>query len=105
LLKSFFYFLIIYFLFNSSLIFSEEKPSRDGNTVYDVACAVCHQNGLAGAPIFGDKSSWGYRVNKSLDELTLSVKNGLRGMPAMGLCMNCTDRELESAVSYILSSL
>lgn len=97
--------LLIFFFFTSTLIFSEEKTLRDGKTVYDAACAVCHQNGLAGAPIFGDKSSWGYRVNKSLDELTYSVKNGLRGMPAMGLCMNCSDQELELAVSFILDSL
>jgi cytochrome c5 len=97
--------LIIFFFFTSSPIFSEEDSSRDGKTIYDAACAVCHQNGLAGAPIFGDKLSWGYRVNKSLDELTYSVKNGLRGMPAMGLCMNCSEQELEMAVSYILDSL
>jgi len=103
--KLFFPPLIIFFFFTSSPIFSEEDSSRDGKTIYDAACAVCHQNGLAGAPIFGDKLSWGYRVNKSLDELTYSVKNGLRGMPAMGLCMNCSDQELEMAVSYILDSL
>ena len=102
--KIFFPFLI-FFLFTSSLIFSDEKTLRDGKTVYDVACAVCHQNGLAGAPTFGEKSAWGLRVNKSLDELTYSVKNGLRGMPAMGLCMNCSEQELEMAVSYILDSL
>ena len=102
--KIFFPFLI-FFLFTSSLIFSEERTLRDGKTVYDAACAVCHQNGLAGAPTFGDKSAWGLRVNKSLDELTYSVKNGLRGMPAMGLCMNCSEQELEMAVSYILDSL
>ena len=103
--KLFYPILTIIFFFISSLIFVEEKISRDGKTVYDVACAVCHQNGLAGAPVFGDKSAWGYRVNKSLDELTYSVKNGLRGMPAMGLCMNCSEQELESAVSFILDSL
>ena len=97
--------LLIFFFFTSTLIFSEEKTSRDGKIVYDAACAVCHQIGLAGAPIFVDKSSWGYRVNKSLDELTYSVKNGLRGMPAMGLCMNCSEQELEMAVSFILDSL
>ena len=103
--KLFYPILTIFFLFTSSLFFAEEKISRDGKTVYDTSCAVCHQNGLAGAPIFGDKSAWGDRVNKSLEELTYSVKNGLRGMPAMGLCMNCSEQELESAVSYILNSL
>ncbi len=103
--KSFFPLLIAFLSFNSSSIFTEEKILRDGKTVYDAACSVCHQYGLAGAPIFGNESSWGYRANKTLDELTYSVKNGLKGMPAMGLCMNCSEQELERAVRYILDSL
>lgn len=103
--KSFFFFLASSLFFTSTFIFSEDKPLRSGKSVYEAACAVCHQNGLAGSPIFGDKSSWGNRTNKSLEELTYSVKNGLRGMPAMGLCINCSDQELENAVSYILNSL
>ena len=78
---------------------------RNGKNVYEISCSVCHQAGLAGAPIFGNPSSWGERKNKTLEELTHSVKNGLRGMPAMGLCMNCTSSELEEAVQYMLDAL
>ena len=78
---------------------------RNGKNVYEISCSVCHQAGLAGAPIFGNPSSWGERKNKTLKELTHSVKNGLRGMPAMGLCMNCTSSELEEAVQYMLDAL
>ena len=78
---------------------------RNGKNVYEISCSVCHQAGLAGAPIFGNPSSWGERKNKTLEELTHSVKNGLRGMPAMGLCMNCTSSELEEAVQYMLNAL
>lgn len=78
---------------------------RNGKNVYEISCSVCHQAGLAGAPIFGNPSSWGDRKNKTLEELTHSVKNGLRGMPAMGLCMNCTSSELEEAVQYMLDAL
>ena len=67
----------IFFLFSSSLIFAEEKTSRDGKTVYDAACAVCHQNGLAGAPIFGDKSAWGIVSIKSVLCLRIGVKMGV----------------------------
>ena len=100
---------LIYFLF---IFFSEgmlpqnsSSEIRNGKNVYEIACSVCHQAGLAGAPIFGNSSSWGERKNKALEELTHSVKNGLRGMPAMGLCMNCTSSELEEAVQYMLDAL
>ena len=100
---------LIYFLF---IFFSEgmlpqnsSSEIRNGKNVYEIACSVCHQAGLAGAPIFGNSSSWRERKNKTLEELTYSVKNGLRGMPAMGLCLNCSTSELEEAVQYMLNAL
>ena len=100
-------------LFYSLFIFFSEgmlpqnslSEVRNGKNVYEISCSVCHQAGLAGAPIFGNPSSWGERKNKTLEELTHSVKNGLRGMPAMGLCMNCTSSELEEAIQYMLNAL
>ena len=100
---------LIYFLF---IFFSEGmlpqnslSELRNGKNVYEISCSVCHQAGLAGAPIFGNPSAWGERKNKTLEELTYSVKNGLRGMPAMGLCLNCSTSELEEAVQYMLNAL
>ena len=95
------------FIFFSEGILPQNSLSevRNGKNVYEISCSVCHQAGLAGAPIFGNPSSWGERKNKTLEELTHSVKNGLRGMPAMGLCMNCTSSELEEAVQYMLNAL
>ena len=100
---------LIYFLF---IFFSQGmlpqnslSEVRNGKNVYEISCSVCHQAGLAGAPIFGNSSSWGERKNKTLEELTYSVKNGLRGMPAMGLCLNCSMTELEEAVQYMLNAL
>jgi cytochrome c5 len=100
---------LIYFLFiffsQSMLPQNSLSEVRNGKNVYEISCSVCHQAGLAGAPIFGNSSSWGERKNKTLEELTYSVKNGLRGMPAMGLCLNCSMTELEEAVQYMLNAL
>jgi cytochrome c5 len=100
---------LIYFLF---IFFSQGmlpqnslSEVRNGKNIYEISCSVCHQAGLAGAPIFGNSSSWGERKNKTLEELTYSVKNGLRGMPAMGLCLNCSMTELEEAVQFMLNAL
>ena len=79
--------------------------SRDGEEVYTNACATCHNIGLAGAPKFADASSWGARPDKGIEALTASVKNGLNGMPAMGMCMDCSDDELSSAVQHMLDSI
>jgi len=79
--------------------------SRDGEEVYTNACATCHNIGLAGAPKFADALSWGARPNKGIEALTASVKNGLNGMPAMGMCMDCSDDELSSAVQHMLESI
>lgn len=98
------YFLFIFF---SQVMLPQNSLSevRNGKNIYEISCSVCHQAGLAGAPIFGNSSSWGERKNKTLEELTYSVKNGLRGMPAMGLCLNCSMTELEEAVQYMLNAL
>ena len=79
--------------------------TRTGEEIYGSACQTCHGIGLAGAPMFGEKISWGDRANKDLDKLVEIVKNGLNGMPPMGMCMDCTQEELTSSVQYMLDAL
>mgnify|MGYP000043948211 FL=1 len=78
---------------------------RSGEEVYTNACATCHSIGLAGAPKFADLASWGDRPDEGIEHLTETVKNGLNGMPSMGMCMDCTDEELTAGVQYMLDSL
>ena len=78
---------------------------RTGEEVYDSACKTCHAIGLAGAPKFGDRISWGERANEDLGHLVETVTNGLGGMPPMGMCMDCSQEELSAAVKYILDAL
>ena len=78
---------------------------RTGEVVYVNACATCHSIGLAGAPKFADASTWGVRPDKGIAALTMSVKNGLNGMPPKGMCMDCSEDELSSAVQHMLDSL
>ena len=79
--------------------------SRDGEAIYEKACATCHSIGLAGAPKFGDKFTWGDRVDKKIENLVGSVTNGLNGMPAMGMCFDCTEEELTDSVQFMLDAL
>lgn len=77
---------------------------RDGETVYSAACVSCHATGAAGAPKLGD-ADWGVRLAaRGLDALYVNAIQGYNAMPAKGLCMDCSDKEIEAAVDYILAA-
>jgi cytochrome c5 len=75
---------------------------RTGAQVYDTKCTTCHATGAAGAPKFGDAAAWAPRVGKGLDTLYTSALSGFNGMPAKGLCMDCSDDEVKAAVDYMV---
>lgn len=73
-----------------------------GQDVYNQFCFACHKTGVGDAPILGDTASWQPRVDKGMDALMSSTLNGLGAMPPKGTCMNCTDAELQEAVTFML---
>lgn len=83
-----------------------DKPVVDaqaGKTTYEQFCSVCHQSGLAGAPIFRDEKSWKARLsNKDLDALVASAIKGLNAMPIKGTCTSCSEDDLKNAIQYML---
>jgi quinoprotein glucose dehydrogenase len=87
-------------LANIALI--ESSSLRTGKEIYEDFCAGCHSSGRNGAPRFGDLTQWGKISTKGMGTLIYSTKNGLNGMPPMGLCNDCTDEELKLAVEYLL---
>jgi len=74
----------------------------DGRMIYQTYCRACHLSGVAGAPKQGDKEAWAPRIEKGVDVLFSSVKNGLNAMPPQGACARCTDDQLQSAVEYLV---
>ncbi len=77
---------------------------RDGATVYNTKCGVCHASGAAGAPKLGDAAAWGPRAALGMDALLATAKKGKGAMPPQGLCMDCNDAELQSAIQYMLDN-
>lgn len=75
-----------------------------GKEIYDTKCAVCHANGVAGAPKFGDKEAWAPRIATGEDALMTSVLNGKNAMPPKGTCMDCSDADLKAAMEYMTSA-
>ena len=65
------------------------------------ACAACHQNGVAGAPKYGDTAEWATRAEKGYAALASTVKSGKGAMPPRG-GSQLTDDELLIAVEYMV---
>ena len=76
-----------------------------GQAVYDQFCFACHTTGVGGAPLLGDAGQWQPRIDKGMETLMASTLNGLNAMPAKGTCMNCSDDELQAAVTYMLDQV
>lgn len=75
-----------------------------GEQVYNNYCLACHGTGAAGAPKTGDAAVWAPRIAAGMDSLLANATNGLNAMPPKGLCMACSDAELQGAIEYMVSS-
>lgn len=76
---------------------------RSGEAVYNGACMACHTSGAGGAPMLGDVAAWTDRIGQGSDVLYENAINGIRGMPAKGLCMDCSEDEIKAAVDYMVA--
>ena len=70
---------------------------------YQMSCSACHGSGAAGAPMLGDAETWEARMEKGMDALMYNVINGVGAMPARGICMTCSDGDLQAVVNYMLA--
>ena len=75
---------------------------RSGEQVYNGACVACHSVGVAGAPKVGDKAAWEPRAAQGMDTLLQHATTGIKAMPPMGTCADCSADELKGAIEYML---
>ena len=75
----------------------------DVEGTYMANCNACHAAGVANAPKLGDKAAWDARLEKGMDALMVNVMNGINAMPAKGLCMSCTQENLQEIVNYMVA--
>jgi len=76
---------------------------RSGSDIYASKCIACHGSGAAGAPKFGDAAAWAARISKGNDVLYTNAISGFKGMPAKGLCTDCSDDEIKATVDYMVA--
>lgn len=77
---------------------------RSGDEVFNTYCLACHMSGVAGAPIFGDKADWQPHIEKGMATLLTNATNGINAMPPKGLCFDCNDNEMQSAIQYMIDN-
>ena len=82
---------------------AEPDAAKSGEQVYTSSCLACHATGAAGAPKLGDVAAWAPRIAAGMDTLLGNAIKGLNAMPPKGLCMSCSDAELQAAVEYMVS--
>jgi len=66
-------------------------------------CFSCHDNGVAGSPIVGDKAAWQDRIAQGKETLYDHSINGLNAMPAKGGNPSLSDDEVKAAVDWMVS--
>lgn len=76
---------------------------RSGEDIYGSKCVACHASGAAGAPKLGDVAAWVPRIGQGIDTLYTHAIKGFKGMPAKGLCMDCSDDEIKVTVDYMVA--
>ncbi len=76
---------------------------KDPADVYSGKCAGCHDTGAGGAPKVGVSADWVARIAQGNETLYKHAINGINAMPAKGLCMDCSDEDIEAVVDLMVS--
>lgn len=81
-----------------------EKYPSNGKDIYNENCAICHNEGKAGAPKVGDKETWKPLIAKNMDVLIENTISGNDGKHLKnGGCEQCTTDEVIEAIKYMVS--
>jgi cytochrome c5 len=79
-----------------------EIAPEGGEKVYQQACLMCHEAGVAGSPMTGDKAAWADRIAQGRDKLVKSSIDGIGVMPPKGGQSQLSDDEVASAVDFLI---
>lgn len=83
--------------------------TTDGKAIFGELCHACHEKGVAGAPIVGDKAAWAPRVAEGLDTLVKHAIDGFTGktgiMPAKGGNPALTDEQVKATVTWMVDQV
>lgn len=80
-----------------------ESPA--GSAVYVTACALCHDSGVAEAPILGDTAAWADRLATGRDAMITSAIEGKGAMPPKGGQVQLSDEDIIAVVDYMIAAV
>ncbi len=69
--------------------------------IYNRSCISCHSSGAGGAPRTGDLADWEPRVALGMELLLEHTFAGFKGMPPMGMCMDCNEEQFVALIEYM----
>ena len=67
---------------------------------YERACLTCHATRSA-APLTGFAPGWQPRLKQGMDVMLTHARDGFKGMPAKGLCSDCSDDDLRGLITFM----
>jgi cytochrome c5 len=77
---------------------------RSGQQVYQAACFACHGTGALDAPK-PQAAEWKPRIEQGFDIMLKHSIEGIRNMPAMGTCSNCSEDEIAAAIRFMIDGV
>ena len=83
---------------------AEAVATTAGEKVYQQACQMCHEAGVAGAPMTGDAAGWADRIAQGRDKLVENAINGIGVMPPKGGQSQLSDEDVAAAVDFLIQS-
>ncbi len=69
--------------------------------IYDTTCSNCHGKPGTGAPQAHDTNAWAPRVAQGKEIVLGHIINGYKGMPPMGMCMQCAEDDFVAVTEYM----
>ncbi len=82
-----------------------DRHIKNGEVLYNMVCANCHQEGKLGAPKIGDKAAWASRTAKGYDALVSNVIEDHGGMVRVGGSAIQSLEGVREMVAYMLTTV
>ena len=82
---------------------SELLAVNAGEELYNKQCVACHQNGLLGAPKYGDAAAWAPRIAKGKEILYMHSAQGFNKMNAQASA-DVSVAQVHAAVDYMVAA-
>lgn len=87
---------------DQDVVHSETLRPADAqlSAIYERSCLTCHGTRSA-APLTGFGPAWTARLDQGKDTLLTHARDGFKGMPAKGLCSDCSDADLRGLIDFM----